>query len=107
MPKSSRVKKATTMTKEEVMAMTMVEVAMMMQAMKTKTKVESREKVGEECQTLIDNILIGYYIPAMLALATTHVVAQLYKPYDMLYLHLVWNLYFYYFHCVCLPLLGI
>ena len=48
--------------------------------------------MGEECQTLLDNILSGYYIPAMLALATTHVVAQLYIPYDLLYLELVANI---------------
>ena len=47
MPKSSLLKKATTitMTKEEVMAMTMVGVAMMMQAMKAE-----RKPVGEVCQ---------------------------------------------------------
>ena len=53
--------------------------------------------MGEECQTLIDNILIGYYIPAMLALATTHVVAQLYIPYDLLLLCLVANIYSYHY----------
>ena len=49
MPKSSLVKKSATMkmTKVEVMTMTMVGVAMMMQAMKA----EQREKVGEVCQT--------------------------------------------------------
>ena len=47
MPKSSLVKKSATMkmTKVEVMTMTMVGVAMMMQAMKAE-----RKPVGEVCQ---------------------------------------------------------
>ena len=74
-----------TPTMMEVMAMTMVEVAMM----RMKSRAE-RESGGSLSDLYSSHAGAGLHATC----------SQLYNLYDLLYRYLVWNIYFYYFHCV-------
>merc|ERR1712098_356207 len=55
-------------------------------------KKEGRRKEGRKKETSSGRLTNPYYIPAMPALATIHVVAQPYILYDLLYRCLVANI---------------